>query len=212
MLAYLHNIFELLSFFVAIVYYRYLKGSFMKWFLPFLGFVFAGEMFVKFIGSAILVNYLIGILESIFYGYIFYNLSHRLILKKAILFFVPVSVICYLFTYLFYGNLFTYFISNIIISGFFLAAIALAYLYEKFADDDEILLVSEPGFWIAVGVSLFYSGISITFSLYDFIIKHDLSIVGVKLYNIVPRVLSIILYLSISISIILCKKKNRISS
>lgn len=217
MIAFFHNIFELLSFFVAIFYYRYLKGTFMKWFLPFLGFIWVGEFFAYYQNiilkvQAISINYLIGIVESVFYGYIFYNLSQRVILKKAILLFIPVSVLGYFLTYLFGRQFFHHFISNIIISGFFIAAIALAYLYEKFADDDETLLVSEPGFWIAVGVSLFYSGISISFSLYNFIIKHDLSLFGLKLYKLVPRVLSVILYLCISISLILCKKKNKILS
>jgi len=184
----------------------------MRSFLPFLGFVFAGEMIANFSELSVLINYLIGMIESIFYGYIFYHLSQRLLLKRIILFFVPASVAGYFTGYILQDKNFIYFIPNIVISGFFLATIALAYLYEKFADDDETFLISEPGFWIAAGVTLFYSGSSISFSLYDFILRHDLSIAGVKLYKIVPRVLSVILYVSISISLILCKKKNKISS
>ena len=212
--AYIHHIFELISFFVAIIYYRYLKDSFMKWFLPFLGFIFICEVIGNYQNAilkepAVIINYLVGIVESVFYGYIFYHLSHRKILKKAIVIFVPISVISYLITFYFSGKSLIYFFPNIVISGFFLAAIALFYLYERFADDDQILLISESGFWISVGVSLFYSGTSISFSLYSFILKNDLSLFGQKAFVIAPRVLSIILYLSISISLILWSKKNK---
>ena len=188
----------------------------MKWFLPFLGFICVAELVAKYQvlildEHLIKIHYVIGIIESIFYGYVFYRLSNSHFLKKIIFFFVPISVVSYLVTYFFYKNIFSYFITNIIISGFFLAVIALLYLYMKFADDDETLLISEPGFWIALGVSLFYSGISISLSLYDFIILNDLQLFGVRLYNFASRVLSVILYSCISISIILCKKKNKIS-
>ena len=126
--------------------------------------------------------------------------------------FVVISVISYLITFSFSGKSLVYFFPNIVISGFFLAAIALFYLYERFADDEEILLISESGFWISVGVSLFYSGVSISFSLYSFILKNDISLFGQKVFVFAPRVLSIILYLSISISLILCSKKNKKSS
>ncbi|MDP1762840.1 MAG: hypothetical protein Q8L07_03055 [Sediminibacterium sp.] len=209
MLTYIHNLFELLGFIVAIYYYPCLKKSFMKWFLPFLGFVFIGELVEKFLNITVIVNYLIGILESVFYGYIFYQLTRKRRIKKLILFFIPVSVAGYFICFIFYGKDFSYFIPNIIITGFFLATISLAYLYERFADDDDALLFAEPGFWIAVGVCLFYSGVSISLSLYDFILKNDLSIFGVKLYSVTTRILSVILYLCISISIILCKEKKR---
>jgi len=97
----------------------------MKWFLPFLGFIFIGELIEKFIKLAVIVNYLIGVIESIFYGYIFYHLSHRPVLKKTILFFVPISVAGYFITYFLCNKNFTDFVPNLIISGFFLAAIAL---------------------------------------------------------------------------------------
>ena len=71
------------------------------------------------------------------------------------------------------------------------------------------MLLNESGFWLAMGVSIFFSGTSIVFALHDLIIKNNLTFFGAKLYNFVPRVLSVILYASISIAIILCKKKTK---
>lgn len=213
----INNIVEFISLLVALLYYSSLKGSFMKWFLPFLVFIFLGEIYATY--SAIVmkqnvvgVNYLIAIIESIFYGYIFYNLNSRIGIKKFIIFFIIVSVLGYILTYSFYRNSFPYFCINIITSGFLLATIALVYLYFKFIDDEESTSISESGFWIAFGVSLFYSGISVCLSLYEFIKNNQLSIFGENLLNIIPRFLSVVLYLSISIAIILCKHQKKISS
>lgn len=214
MLDYIHIVFEFLSFAISIIFYRSIKDSYMKWFVPFLGIVFISELinnqFYYLRRQTILIHYIIGITESVFYGFIFYKLSNRPIQKKSIIIFIIFSVMGYISSYFTFNTSITYFLYNLIISGYLLATIALIYLYTKFVDDDETLLISESGFWIAFGVSLFYSGISISFSLYDLIYKNNLSISGQNLLNLVPRILSVFLYISISISIILCRKKKQI--
>lgn len=212
----IHNITELIALVIAIVYYPYLKGSFMKWVLPFLVFIFLAELFITekyftLIKPNVIVQYTIGIIESIFYGYLFYNYSGRKILKKIILYFVILSVCMFLIGLSFYTKDYSFFLPALIVIGFFLALFALTFIYTKFIDDDNTILINEPGFWIAFGVSLFFAGTSIVFSLYDLILKNNLDIFGVKLYNFIPRILSVVLYSSISIAIILCKKKTRIS-
>ena len=214
MLDYIHIIFEFISFLISIIFYRFIKDSYMKWFVPFLGFIFIAELinnrFYYLHSLTILIHYIIGIAESVFYGYIFYKLSNRPTQKKGIIIFIILSVIGYVSSYFTHNTSITYFLFNLIISGFLLATIALVYLYTKFVDDDNTLLISESGFWIAFGVSLFYSGISISFSLYDLIYKNNLSLFGQNLLNLVPRILSVFLYISISISIVLCRKKKQI--
>ena len=215
MQAYLHNISELICLLVTVFYYPYIKKSFMKWFLPFILFIFLGEIGAKYISadsvtSNISIYYVIGIGETIFYGYIFYSLYNRKIFKGLILFFIFNSVIAYLIGLLFYREGYTFYLPVLIASGFLLALIALGYIYTKFVDDEETFLISEPGFWIAFGVSIFFSGTCIVFSLHDYIVENNLTVFGAKLYNFVARVLCVVLYSSISIAIILCKKKSRI--
>lgn len=189
----------------------------MKWFLPFILFIFLGEIVAKYIiadniTTNISIYYLIGIVESIFYGFIFYSLNSRKIIKPFIVLYIISSVIAFLYGFCFYRVGYAYFMSVLIGSGFFLALIALGYIYTKFVDDEESLLISEPGFWIAFGVSIFFSGTCIVFSLHDYIAENNLTVLGVKLYNFVARVLSVVLYSSISIAIILCKKKIKVLS
>ncbi len=184
----------------------------MKWFLPFLGLVFFGEILATYFYtvSNIKIYYIISIVELAFYSYIFYHLHHRKSIKKIIFFLFVICEIGYIISFVFFGKNYTYFFNNLIVSGFYLVTIALIYLYIKVIDFDNASLTSEPGFWIATGVSLFFSGVSISFSLYEFIKSNSLYLFGEKLYNIIPQILSIVLYLCISIALILCRQKNKI--
>ena len=211
-----YNIFELISVITAVIYYRSIKGSYMKWFLPFLSLIFFFEILAFYRWyiskqSTISINYLIGIIEAVFYSYIFYNISKGRNMKKIIFFFIPFSFFSYLFSYFFSHDKHSYFFYVTIFSGFFLAFFAIVYLYQLFLDDMKIIPLQIPGFWISLGVALFFSGVSIVFSLHEIVTTNDLTILGVRLYNFIPRVLSVILYSCISIAIILCKKKNRTS-
>ena len=213
---YINNLAELFSLVIAIIYYPYLKASVMKWFLPFLAFVFAGEMYAKYVGYVLSMTNteiygFIAIVESVFYGYFFYTVTVKEIWKKIILIISLInSFITIIFFFLIAENP-SYLITNLLFLSICFSFISLTYIYSKFISDEAVYLLCEPGFWVAFGVTLFFSGVSVVFSLHDFILKHNLTLFGVKLYHIVPQILSLPLYLSISTAIILCKKKNRIS-
>lgn len=213
---FVHNITELISFLVALVCYPSIKNSFMKWFLPFLGIIFFCEILTYYLWyvqkqSTISINLLLIIIENFFYGFIFIRITNSYGVKKLISCFIFLSLITYLLSLLYFRGNRDYFFYTTVFSGFFLSAFALNYLYQMFSSQNYIIPFVDPGFWIAFGVSLFFSGASIVFSLSSFILKNDLNLFGVKLYNFIPRILSIILYSSISIAIILCKKKNKTS-
>ena len=173
---YINHVAELLSFIIAIYCYNDLKPTFMKWFLPFLGLIFFGEILAIYFYTVSNINiyYIISIVEVAFYSYIFYHLNHRRRIKKIILFLFAICEIGYVISFIFFGKNYTYFLNNLIVSGFYLVSIALIYLYIKVVDFDNASLTSEPGFWIATGVSLFFSGVSISFSLYEFIKNNSL--------------------------------------
>jgi hypothetical protein len=218
MRVHINYIIEFISLLIAIFYYPYISKSFMRWFLPFLAFIFIMELVAGSLSYYITpkwtnasIYYLVSIIESIFYNFIFYKISHREGIRKIILLFSSISTIAFSFGFIFYTNDYNFYLPILIIFGFSLSTIALSYVYTSFTDDDKMVLITEPGFWIALGVSVFFSGTSIVFSLYNFIRINNLTVFGIKLYNFVPRILCIVLYSSISIAIILCKKKNKIS-
>ncbi|MCW3087917.1 MAG: hypothetical protein JWQ78_1303 [Sediminibacterium sp.] len=188
----------------------------MKWFLPFLACICCGELVATYQSHVLKIestgiNYLIAIMETVFYGYLFYHLSNRTGFRKLVACFVCTSTAAYAITFLLRGNDLRFFFPNIIISGFLLAAIALAYLYLKVTTDDDVHLLSDAGFWIALGISLFYSGITICFSLYGLIRHSGLRIFNQSLINGIPQWLCVLLYVSLSLSIISCKPKNKVS-
>lgn len=213
---YLNNLAELACLLIAVIYYPYLKGTFMRWVLPFLMLVFFGELYAKYQVDVLKVSnlkiyYLISVAQSLFYGFLFYKLNDSLIIKKAILFLVLISILGYLISAFFFFDVRKLLYIDLIFSGLIFSFISLLYLYKRFVSEDQSYLIEDPGFWIAFGVSLFFSGVSISFSLHDFIIDKNLVLFGQKLHHLVPQVLSVVLYLSLSIAIFLCKKKTRIS-
>ena len=224
---YLNNIMEFLGLLVAIFYYPHLRKSYMKWFLPFLAFVTVCELFLVF-GARILfgpnqvanyhntflyasmdaINYLIGIVETVFYGYIFYQFSSSKLVHKSIYIQVALSELIYLYGFFFSAHSEAFLLYAVTAEGFLLVIVALLYIYTQYIDNDAIFGTSEPGFWIAIGVTLFFSGTSIVFSLYDLIVENHLKVLGSMLYNFVPRMLCVVLYTCTSIAIILWKKKH----
>lgn len=213
---YINNLAELFSLVVAIVYYPHLKHSVMKWFLPFLAFVFAGEIYAKYVGyvlgkSNTGIYGFITIIEAVFYGYFFYTITEKQTSKKIILVTSLVNVSISIAFFFFIADNPSHLFTNLIFLSIFFALISLTYIYSKFISDEAAYLLDEPGFWVAFGVTLFFSGVSVVFSLHDFSMTHNLTFLGVKLYHIVPQILSLPLYFSISTAIILCRKKTRIS-
>jgi hypothetical protein len=213
----LHIIAEFISLGIAIFNYPYLKKSNMKWVLPFLVFIFSSEVIIDYLYfyNPYRTNtdfyYIVGIGESIFYGQFFYKICQNDSLKKIVFGFGVVPVMLYSCGIFFYTNDYEIYIFCLITSGVSLSLISLAYMYSFYFDDSRNSIVSDDGFWVALGVSLFFSTTSVVFCLHDFIYRNDLNLFGVKLYKIVPRILCIILYSCISIAIILCKKKTKIS-
>lgn len=212
----INNLAELFSLGVAIIYYPYLKNSVMKWFLPFLAFVFVGEMYAKYVGymlgkSNIEIYGFITIVESVFYGYFFYTITAKEFWKKIVFIISLINISISVIFFFFISDNPSHLFINLIFLSICFSFISLTYIYSKFVSDEAAYLLGEPGFWVAFGVTLFFSGVSVVFSLHDFSMKHNLTFLGVKLYHIVPQILSLPLYLSISTAIVLCKKKTRIS-
>jgi hypothetical protein len=183
---YINNITELIALVISICYYQHLRHTFMKWVLPFLLFIFLGELITTYLlyndSCHFIVSnyYVIGLFESLFYIDIFFQRIDR------------------------------YYTASLVISGLLLSIIALAYKDMKFRRESYLFVLGEPGFRIAFGMSLLFSGINIVFSQYDFVVKYTMRLYGVKSYNIVARVLCVVLYLRISMAIILCKKQRKI--
>jgi hypothetical protein len=216
MITALYLISELQAFLIACYYYRYLRGSFMRWFVPFLAFIFFADAFlyvrlsIFHLEYSVTINYLQQLAQTFFYGYLFSKMANKRVLTRLVFF---MWVICMP------GLMLSFFLSQnsptknmlviAIVSNMFNAVISLGYLYLHIIKNDSIRLLHEPGWWLATGVSVFFSCVSIGYLLYDFILQNKLRLFGIYLYNLIPRFMSLILYSFISIGIILYATKAK---
>ena len=210
-----HHYIELLSLIIAIIRYRELKGSFVVYFIPFLLTVFLLELVCNYLYTSYNVSSknIYTVLNPVihcFYAYTFYKFftqkSRKIILLIGIVGFCLLCAADYMLTKTFNNYL-------IAIGGIMQVVFACLYFYQYLQNDNNIKsAASTSGLWIASGVLIFYSGISICFSLYHYIIEYDLKFLGLPLYQIIPRYLSVILYSSLSIAFLVWKTpKEKIS-
>lgn len=215
----IHNIAELTSLIIAIIYYPYLKGTVMKWFLPFLVFICSVELIVtiKVVGLYDVFNSLrlydiVSIVEIIFYATLFYEFQENNLYRKIIKLMSIISVAAFTLPLLLNIKSYNYTYFGLIILDISLLIFALGYLFLKSLEDTTVPVTIYPGFWIAVGVGLFSAGSCIVFAMHDSLAKRHVYYLDIPLHLVIIRFLCILLYSSISIAIILCKKKTRISS
>jgi hypothetical protein len=204
---YIHHTSEFAAFLISIIYWRYYSKTFMKWTASFLGVIFIGELLAMTYPIVTLAYFIISVIEAVYYGHIFYNLIEGKRVRVAIIVVIFVSIVCYVISYFFLDtNMSMYFNSMaLVLFGFLISAVALVYLYQLF--DRKQTIMDEPGFWIAVGVIVFFSGISIVFCFYGLLFDKRLRFMGWPLYRLIPRVLSVLLYGSFIVSILTCKRK-----
>jgi hypothetical protein len=208
---YLYHFFELLSTLLALFFYRNLRERRMGILLPFLMFISVAEYLAIlqrniFYTSTYAINYLILLVEWLFYNLLFLRFTRQKLYLKYLHLSVPLMSVCIAASYFFYPVFYPAFYYCIISAGFLLSVAALGYMYSLFLDDQKQDLMDDPVGWVAVGVVFFFSGVSIVFSLYQLIQVRKVYLWGEPIYTLVPRMLSIFLYSCISIAIIKCRK------
>ncbi len=204
---------EFSAFLVALFCYQKLKNTFMFWFIPFLLLTSICELsstiiYQKFGATTYWIFNILIPTTTYFYGFIFFKLINNKKLKN--IFFV-LALIYLVLNILFVILSKGFSVPLLLISSIMMVILALYYFYRCLLDDVDLNSpIIKSGLWFASGILIFYSGISIVFSLFNYIREHHLNIGGVSLYNFVPRCLSIILYACISIALLKWKKPQEI--
>lgn len=214
---YLYNIVELSCAALAIVFFVHIRNQGLGLLVPFLLFISGAEILAVWQKEIAKVstygtNYAIAIAELFFYGYLFMNNTRQVYMKRIIQIGIPIIFLVTLIACFGFPQRYLAFYYCILLEGFFLTVCALGYLYFQFDDDQIENPAYDPIGWIAIGVIIFFSGICIVFSLYDFIRMQQLIIFGEQIYILIPRMLSVLLYSCISMAIITCKINTTSSS
>lgn len=207
---YLYTMLEIICTGMAIRHFTALRYFQLAGLVPFLSLITLAECWAVWQKEVLHVstygtNYAIALLELFFYSFLFMQFTRHAGMKRIIRWLMPLLLLIILGSYWFYSERYLAFYYSIIIEGFFLTACGLGYLYFQFEDDRINNPSMDPVGWIAIGVMIFFSGISIVFSLYEFIRAQQIIIWGMQIYMLIPRLLSIVLYSCITIAIITCK-------
>lgn len=211
MQVYLYHFIEIFCALLAILFYRNLRAKKMGLLLPFLLFITLAEYLAilqrnVFHTSTYGTNYLIMLVEWLFYNFLFLRFTTQPLLRQFIRISLPLLSIGILVGYFFFPGYYPAFYYCIMLVGFFLSFTSLGYMYSRFLRDEANDLTDDPVIWVAVGVVVFFSGVSIVFSLYQFIQMRQIKLWGEPIYALVPRLLSLFLYSCLSIAIITCRK------
>jgi hypothetical protein len=208
------KLFEFISFLIAAWAYPYLKHSYMKWFLPFLGFILLAGLASRLFRFGFYGSYLSSVSEVYIYGYVFFKLTTKSSVRKLIAILMSCVVIAYGYSYFFLDAdhwFMFYYIKVSMAFSFLITAIALNYLYQEVLIEQKSQFFTRAGVWIAFGVSIFFSGFGLITALYSYILHMNLYVLGIRLYHLIPRLLCVVLYSCLSAAIVLYRKQQQMA-
>jgi hypothetical protein len=141
-----------------------------------------------------------------FYLFVLYNIVHRAVAKKAIVYIMIGFTVLALANFLFYQKLNQFHSVTYSMGSFCIVAICAYYFLELFQLPHSINLLREPGFWICSGLIFFFS---CGFPLFGSInIMQSLPKVLLNNLGILLVVLNFLLYTLFSIAF-LCRNNTR---
>lgn len=203
------------SLLVGIINFRWLKPCRLQVFVPFLALTLGMELtgvYIKYVmdtSNAALYNaYTIVqvVFCSLFLHSVNNNIKHSRIIVAALIIYVLLSLL----TYLYFANFRDFNIPLFLLGGFMVVLFSIFFLVNYFSSDDQREETAyEPVIWVATGLIAYFAVLSITVTLITYIRLYELEISGVKLYNLVPRIMSIIMYLCFAYAFYKCRKLNR---
>jgi hypothetical protein len=203
----IHHYFEFLGLLAAILFRKQLRGSFMFLFVPYLGLTLFMELLSNFLYnsyqfSSFWLSEVPNLVSLIFYSYIFLKLlnnnKHHQIIVVSLVFYLLSFVI----SIILFGLSPSVFKYSLVGAAFLLIISSGLVFYQNLLMDD----LDQPaqmlsGLYIAAGVLIFNAGISIVIFSIPYIVKYKLTLMGNPLYNTIPRLLCLVLYPCIIISL-----------
>lgn len=220
MIQYVAITFEISSFVISLFVLNKNKGSFIQWMSLYLLYTVVNEACGYYLHDVLhksttplFIWY--HVITAVFYTFIFQNLFKQLKHFKyvSIIMWIVSSCIIssFIFIFLFVSNYVEYKYRLQIVLYFYLCILAAFYLYKEFTNDSlDELLIKKSGFWIAAGLLLFYSAISVVHAMHPTASKNNIYIMGLPIHLFFANILSIILYTCLSIAMIVWAPSQKI--
>jgi hypothetical protein len=199
----------------AILNWKALKAHGLFLFIPYLLFVFIQEMTLMLYtishpeqSNAVVYNLVYRPLTVIFYGFVYYQVPFNSF-KKAIFYLTTAYLCVVIITFAFFHSIYKFNHFLYLGSGLILSNFSIFFLLSFFKIDDP---PSErkwlPMLWITIGIAIYCPVVSISFSLYNYLYQYNTTISGVKLYQLIPKTMSLFMYGCFTYAFYLCKKKT----
>jgi len=211
LLGYIQLVVEIACCLIAILLYKDLQRRHWVWWIPFLVYTCVVELWGTWLEERKELNLWLYnpyiIISTAFYLWFLLYISILREKSRRLLYRVLFTLaIINLGWYLVWGNpreLISYHLN----AGALLICICclLFYYTQVKSPAGHRSLTAVPAFWIVSGLLFFYTGISIYTSMYNFLAMADIRVFGVTIQNLIPQVLSLLLYSSIITSFIQCR-------
>jgi hypothetical protein len=203
----IHHYFEFFGLLAAILFRKQLRGSFMLLFLPYLALNLLLEVLSNFLYnsydfSSFWLTEASSLLSLVFYSFIFLKLLnnnkyHQIIVGSLIFYLLSFAISIILF-----GLSPSVFKYSLVGAAFLLIISSGLVFYQNLLMEElhqPVQMLS--GLYLAAGVLIFNAGISIVLFSVPYIHKYKLTLLGNPLFNTIPRLLCMVLYPCIIISL-----------
>ncbi len=205
---------QIVSFLLAIVFYKGLKQFHLLSFIPFLFIVSAIEVSayllqLKGVKNAFTYNFYV-LLSPLFYMYFFYIvLKLTNITKIVYIFIVVLQNLVIILNYLFIQGIKSFNNYSYVLLSISCCVFSIISLYRISIVTNDEYKKQMPYIIILSATLLFFLGSLIILGLYQFIIFKNLTIGGLHLYSILMPALNVIMYGSYSYAFYLCHKLTK---
>lgn len=205
----------LFSTIMAFVYRKHLGSRQLTILLPYLLYVFIQE---TILGLAYYLNYytsnavvynIYRPISIIVFFCIYYNVSFMAPLRRLIVWLTIGYFAIILINYCFIESIFTTSSYLVLARGFIITFYGILFLISYFyLDNQNDEKYWRPLIWVTIGLVIFYPVISISINFQKYLVADNASLYGLKLYNLIPQVMSIFMYSCFSYAFYLCQRKN----
>ena len=200
----------LLSAVVGLLFRKHLKSRNL-YLLPFyLLLVFLQELVAAVItvSTGIIYN-IYNPITTVFFSFLFTSIPFNRQSRKLIFGLLITYLTAVIVTFIFFQPIRVY-NNYVFLTGSMITVLnAILFLFNYFKLDNRAEEKKwQPVLWIVIGIVTFYPVVNIAFSFYKYLVTYDATLWGMRLYRMIPQIMSIFMYSCFIRAFYLCQKKN----
>lgn len=201
---------------VAVINYQHLKSRRLVIFIPYLILLFIQELSLFLYleknpnGSTALVYNIYRPVAACFFAYLYYTVPFNRSFRKVTIILVTAYLTAFTVVFTRIQSIHAYNNYLNLAGGLVITCCAIFFLFNYFKLDNHAAEKRWlPVLWITIGIVTFYPVVNISFTLYWQLQSYsDSTISGVKIHQIIPRIMSIFMYGCFAWAFYLCRKRN----